>query len=110
VDLIVTTTIDNEEAAQAIARSSVERRLAACAQVSGPILSVYRWQGAVETAREWVITFKTTQAKGSDLATHIRSEHPYETPEIVAVEITASGSNPDYLRWIEDSVRPAATG
>lgn len=110
MNLIVTTTIDSEGAAQAIARSSVEHRLAACAQVSGPIHSTYRWNDAVETADEWLITFKTTQQAGSGLADHIRSAHTYATPEIVSVEITTAGSSPDYLRWIGANVRPGATG
>jgi periplasmic divalent cation tolerance protein len=109
VDLIITTTIDNEGAAQALARSAVERQLAACAQVSGPIHSVYRWEGAVETASEWLVTFKTTQSASVALADHIRAEHSYQTPEIVAVEISPTGSNPAYLSWIQASVTPAAT-
>jgi periplasmic divalent cation tolerance protein len=64
----VMTTVDARPAADALARSAVSQRLAACAQVSGPIESTYRWQGAIETAEEWQVIFKTTTSRYSALA------------------------------------------
>lgn len=96
--LQVQTTADSRELALKIARSTVEARLAACAQVVGPIASTYRWQGFVEQADEWLILLKTTRERFDGLTEHIRGEHTYETPEILAFPV-AAGSE-DYLRWI----------
>ena len=97
----VATTVDSQEAAEAIARSAVEARIAACAQVSGPITSVYRWQGAVETAQEWMVTFKTTAEHYPALEAHVRQMHPYELPEIVTVPL---GGSEAYLDWVRAEV------
>lgn len=95
---VVATTTDSAEAAGELARSAVEARLAACAQVVGPISSVYRWRGRVETAREWQVLFKTTRY--DDLAAHIGERHSYDLPEVVATPIVA-GTAP-YLNWIAE--------
>lgn len=102
----VQTATDSLEAATKIARSSVEARLAACAQVVGPITSTYRWQGQVEVAEEWLVLIKTADEKLDDLVTHIRGEHSYDTPEIIATPII--GGNADYLAWITSTTTPAA--
>jgi periplasmic divalent cation tolerance protein len=94
----VTTTVDNIAAAQALARGAVDARAAACAQVGGPITSVYRWQGRIETAPEWVVVFKTTTDRYPELERYIRENHSYEVPEIVCMPVTAG--NPAYLAWI----------
>lgn len=99
----VTTTLDSREAADRLAALLVEARLAACAQVSGPVTSTYRWQGRVEHAVEWLCSLKTTLARLPALEARIRAEHPYRVPEIVAVPIAAG--HPAYLKWIEDGVR-----
>ena len=98
---IVTTTPD-EESAQCIARSLVERRLAACVQISGPIESIYRWQGQVETAQEWRCTIKTSGERFEAVASAIRELHSYEVPEILATPIVTG--DPDYVRWLLESV------
>jgi periplasmic divalent cation tolerance protein len=95
----VTTTTATQEEARQIARTSVERRLAACAQVLGPIVSTYWWQGGVETAGEWMCLLKTPASEFESLAGHIRSEHSYDTPEITATPISLG--SPDYLAWIQ---------
>ena len=100
----VTTTFPDETAARQIAAALVGERLAACAQVAGPIESTYRWDGRIETAREWYIHFKTTAARASDLRSRLRQLHPYDTPEIIVLPIV--DGDPAYLRWIEASVAP----
>jgi len=95
----VVTTTDSQEEADRLARSAVERRLAACAQVIGPVTSTYWWEGSVQTASEWQCVLKTTQARFEELRAHLEGEHSYETPEIVATPIVA-GSR-DYLEWIQ---------
>src|SRR5215471_6646941 len=96
--LQVVTTTDSREEADRLARSTVEHRLAACAQVVGPLTSTYRWRGAVETASEWQCVLKTTSARFDELRAHLEREHSYETPEIVATEIVAGAAA--YLDWI----------
>lgn len=100
----VTTTIGSRPAADALATAVVEAGLAACAQVSGPIASVYRWQGAVEHAEEWYCHLKTTRACQPALEAELRARHPYEVPEIIVIPLEGS---PSYLEWIEQSVRKA---
>lgn len=93
-------TINSEDGAGKLARSVVMARLAACAQVSGPITSTYWWNDEVTADREWYIVMKTTADRLDQLVTHVRSVHPYEVPEVVVTPII--GGNPDYLRWIEN--------
>jgi periplasmic divalent cation tolerance protein len=98
----VTTTLPDEAAAQRVAAALVTERLAACAQVVGPVSSTYRWRGDIEHATEWYCHLKTTAARVGRLETRIRELHPYEVPEVIAVPIARG--NPDYLTWIEESV------
>lgn len=100
--LQVVTTIDSEEAAERISAALVERRLAACVQILGPISSHYRWQGEVESAREWMCVAKTAASRYDKLEAAIRELHPYEEPEIVATPIVAGSAG--YLEWIARSV------
>lgn len=98
----VITTTDDRAAAQRIARGLVEARLAGCVQISGPITSIYRWQGAVEEAAEWLCLIKTTRAHYAEVEATIRCLHSYETPEILAVPVVA-GSDA-YLTWLASSL------
>ncbi len=94
----VLTTIGSKDEAQKIATSAVDKRLAACAQIIGPITSTYWWQGAIETAEEWLCLLKTRQDLYPDLEQDIRANHPYDVPEIIAMPIVAG--NASYLAWI----------
>ena len=98
----VLTTTDRHEDATRIARELVERRLAGCVQVLGPITSTYRWEGAVETAQEWLCLVKSTRERYDELEGAIRELHPYDVPEILAVPVVA-GHAP-YLAWLEEGV------
>ncbi|MHB8902581.1 MAG: divalent-cation tolerance protein CutA [Thermoguttaceae bacterium] len=95
---VLTTTASQDEARQ-IAEVLVERRLAACVQISGPIGSVYRWQGRIESAEEWQCQIKTRQSLLDELSKAILELHPYQVPEIIAVPIV--GGSRDYLEWLE---------
>ncbi|MFI2349579.1 divalent-cation tolerance protein CutA [Streptomyces sp. NPDC019443] len=97
--LTVLTTTDSAAKAEELARGAVEARLAACAQISAPVTSVYRWRNAMETAEEWQVLFKTTQACYAALEAHLVAAHDYETPEIIATPVV--GGSPAYLAWIE---------
>ncbi|MER5785016.1 divalent-cation tolerance protein CutA [Streptomyces mobaraensis] len=96
--LAVLTTAPDEETARRLAKDAVERRLAACAQIDGPVTSVYRWQDAIETDTEWRVLYKTTGARYAELEASIRAGHPYDVPEVIATPITA-GSDA-YLAWL----------
>lgn len=100
----VTVSAGSKLDAERIARSVVENRLAACAQVLGPMQSVYWWQGAVETAEEWLCLLKTSAAKYAALEAAVKSAHPYDTPEIIATPIV-DGSKP-YLDWLRKELHP----
>ncbi len=96
--ITVQTTIDSKEGAQKIAETIVGKRLAACAQVSGPITSTYWWQGKMEQAEEWICTAKTRSELYNKLEQAIREVHTYDVPEILAVNVVAG--NADYLNWV----------
>jgi periplasmic divalent cation tolerance protein len=98
----VVTTVDTREAADRLARGAVAARLAACAQVLGPITSCYWWEGAVTSEEEWQILFKTTARAYPALERHLRETHPYEVPEILCLPVTAG--NPAYLTWLDAEV------
>lgn len=93
------TTTEKREAAQNIARDVVEKRLAACAQVLGPIASTYWWKGMIEEAEEWMCIMKSRRDLYEKLEATIRSIHPYEEPEILAVPIAAGSQS--YLNWLD---------
>ncbi len=98
---LVLCTCPDAETARSIAVALVERRSAACVNILPGVTSVYRWQGAVEQTDEWLLLIKTTRDRYPDLEHDIRSRHPYEVPEIIAVPIDPG--LPDYLRWVADS-------
>ena len=100
--VVVTTTVDDESSATSIATKVVEERLAACAQVGGPLRSVYRWQGAVERAEEWSVAMKTSAATAVALCDRVRALHAYDVPEVVVTEVV--GGDADYLAWVLESV------
>ncbi|HBF35211.1 TPA: hypothetical protein DDW35_11690 [Candidatus Sumerlaeota bacterium] len=97
--LQVVTTTETQSDAERIARALVRERLAACAQISGPILSIYWWQGKMESSEEWRCVFKTSQTLYPQVEDAIRAEHPYAVPQIVALPIVEGSA--DYLNWLE---------
>jgi periplasmic divalent cation tolerance protein len=99
----VVTTTEKKDDAHRIARSVVERRLAGCVQVIGPITSTYRWKEAIETAEEWMCVIKSRKDLYPELEKSIREVHPYEVTEILAVPV-AEGSK-DYLEWLGNEIK-----
>ena len=100
--LQVFTTVDDREKAELIADRLVEKRLAACVQITGPITSVYRWKGKKERSKEWLLIIKSDENHYLLLEEEIRSLHSYEIPEIVASPIVFG--NRSYLAWIDDNL------
>lgn len=100
---IVLTTTGSEEEARKIAQTLVDRQLAACVNIVPQVESVYRWQGKVESAREWLLLIKTTAEKFAAVRDAIRELHSYDLPECIAIAIDDGSAG--YLQWIADSVR-----
>jgi periplasmic divalent cation tolerance protein len=94
--------------ARAIASRMIEAKLAACVSIVPLVLSLYWWEGKVEQDEEALLVVKTTRAAVAQLDELLRAIHPYETFELVSLDVV-SGSEP-YLRWIADCVAPSATG
>ncbi|HZH43868.1 MAG TPA: divalent-cation tolerance protein CutA [Lysobacter sp.] len=95
---LVFSTCPDAASADALARALVEERLAACVNRIAGVRSTYRWQGQVEDADEVLLLIKTVDAKLPALTERLRALHPYELPELVAVE--AAGGLPPYLQWV----------
>jgi periplasmic divalent cation tolerance protein len=96
--LLILTNCPDEESANAIALALVEARLAACVNILPRIQSVYRWQGAVESATEIPLFIKSTVTNYPALEAAIKALHPYAVPEIIALPITQG--LPAYLNWL----------
>ena len=90
-----------------IADALVERELVACVNVVAGVQSVYRWKGAVEHDDESLLVIKTTRAAVAGLDAALRELHPYETFELVALDV--AGGSTEYLAWIGGSVAPPAS-
>ena len=95
---IVLTTCPDEACAERIGRALVVEELAACVNILPPMRSIYRWKGKIEDATEQLLVIKSTLARFPAICDRVRSLHPYELPEIIAVPI-ADGL-PEYLAWL----------
>ena len=101
--IVILTTMPDDERADALARTLVDERLAACVHVQAPISSTYRWKDAVERETERPLVIKTTRARQQDLETRLRALHPYELPEFVVLSAEAGEA---YGRWVSGAVGP----
>lgn len=101
--LLVIANCPDEACANRIALAVVEAGLAACVNLLPRVQSVYRWQGAIESANEVPLLIKTTAGRYTELETAIRELHPYDVPEIIALPI-AQGL-PAYLDWLAAETR-----
>ncbi len=96
---MVITTTESQKEAENIAHKMVEKRLAACAQISGPIISTYWWEGKVESSNEWKCTLKTSEEALEQLEKAIVDAHPYDVPQIIAVALDRV--HKPYLDWLQ---------
>jgi periplasmic divalent cation tolerance protein len=97
--IIVYTTSPDIETARKLAQGLIGERLAACAHIGAPIEAIYRWQGQTETAQEIPLTIKTMRSRYPALQSWLLAHHPYEVPEIVAVDVIEA--SPAYCRWMQ---------
>lgn len=101
--LAVFTTVSTADQAEALARATVERRLAACVQVEA-IHSTYHWQGKVASASEMRLMLKTSRSLYPALEAALRELHPYDVPAIFALPV--SEALPEYAAWLQESLQP----
>ncbi len=106
---LVITTFPHLEPARSAIRAIVAERLAACGTIIPGAESIYTWKGKIETARETMVLFKTLRSSYPALEQRLRQIHPFETPEIIAIDIS-TGAN-GYLDWIAEwcAVAPGVT-
>ena len=99
---IVITTLPSRDAAQAIARTLIEERLAACVQLVDGLQSIYRWEGRIDESAECQLTAKTTADASPALIERLRALHPYEVPEILTLDAAAGHA---YAAWLGAQTR-----
>jgi periplasmic divalent cation tolerance protein len=95
---IVLVTAPDAAVGERIVRTLVEEELAACGNIVANVVSVYRWQGAVQRESESLIVLKTTRARAADVLARVPALHPYEVPEVLVLPVS-DGFEP-YLRWV----------
>lgn len=100
--IVVITSIDDKEKAEELSKKLVENRLVACAQIIGPITSIYWWQNKIEKAKEWLCLMKTKKSLFKDTEKTILSLHPYQVPEIIALPLIEGTHS--YLAWLEQEL------
>ena len=100
--IVVWTTSDDRAVLQLIASELVKHKLAACAQISQPITSVYRWEGRIESSEEFRLTIKTAESLYSKVEAMIKQHHNYDVPQLVAVSMDQISD--DYLAWFTESL------
>lgn len=98
---IAWTTVETADQARALATLLVEKRLVACAQISGPITSIYPWKNHIESAAEYRVALKFPASREQEILEVMNSAHPYEVPQWVSIPV--AGIHAGYEKWIRDS-------
>jgi Uncharacterized protein involved in tolerance to divalent cations len=101
--LVVLSTLPDQESAEHMATILVEERLAACVNLVPGLTSIYRWQGTLRREPEYLLLIKTTAARFTQVRERIRALHPYEVPEIIALPIR--DGDPAYLNWLTENTQ-----
>lgn len=100
--VVLLSTFPDHAAARTAVRALVEERLVACGNIVTGVESIYRWQGAIETAEEVMVIFKTTADSAEAAQARLRELHPYDVPEILRLPV--DGGWPPYLDWVREQV------
>jgi periplasmic divalent cation tolerance protein len=98
--ILILTTMPDDDRAAAVARTLVDERLAACVNVHAAMASTYHWQGEIEIGGERQLVIKTTRARLAALEARLRALHPYQLPEFVVLEASASDT---YAAWVGEN-------
>ncbi len=99
-DLVeITTTVEHQADANRLATEIVSQRLAACVQISGPIFSVYRWNGSIHSGQEFGLKLKVASDGLANAVAFLQENHPYELPEIIVNQVKASA---EYAQWVNE--------
>ncbi|GMI90997.1 hypothetical protein like AT2G33740 [Hibiscus trionum] len=101
--IVVYVTVPNREAGRKLAGSIVKEKLAACVNIVPGVESVYEWEGKINTDPEELLIIKTRQSLLPALTEHVKANHEYDVPEVIALPIT--GGSPQYLEWLKNSTR-----
>ncbi len=96
--VLILCTVPNRSVAEKIALHLVERRLAACVNIIPGVASIFRWKNRIEESEELLLMIKSSMGRLAEISEYIRSSHPYELPEVLA--IPTSGGGMEYLNWI----------
>lgn len=102
--VVIMVTASSRRECRKIARRLIEEKLAACVNISHPVQSVYRWEGKIESSKEFLMFIKTNRDLFPQVKAEIDLIHSYHTPEIICLPII--DGSPNYLQWVNDSVRP----
>jgi periplasmic divalent cation tolerance protein len=105
--VVIFVTVASRPEGKKIACHLVETKLAACVNISQPMESVYRWEGKIAAEREFLLIIKSTRELFPEIKAEISKIHSYHTPEIICLPVIDGSRN--YLQWVSDSVKPAAT-
>ena len=105
--VVILVTVASRSEGKKIARHLVEAKLAACVNILQPMESVYRWEGKIAEEREFLLIIKSTGELFPEIKAEISKIHSYHTPEIICLPVIEGSRN--YLQWVSDSVKPAAT-
>jgi periplasmic divalent cation tolerance protein len=108
VHIIVLVTTSSRKEAEKIAKTLLEERLVACANIIGPVHSLFWWQGKVDMAQEHLILMKTRKDLFNKLSEKVKALHSYQVPEIIAIPIVEGLK--DYLNWIDESLKGSLRG
>ncbi|KAE8659251.1 Protein CutA [Hibiscus syriacus] len=101
--IVVYVTVPNREAGRKLAGSIVKEKLAACVNIVPGVESVYEWEGKINTDPEELLIIKTRQSLLPALTEHVKANHEYDVPEVIALPI--NGGSPQYLEWLKNSTR-----
>jgi periplasmic divalent cation tolerance protein len=99
---IITTTSDKKNA-ERIADTLIEKELAGCVQIIGPVQSTFKWRGKLKKTKEWICFIKTKDIHFSKIENEMKKIHKYSIPELLSFKVNKG--NKTYLKWLEDSVR-----
>jgi len=94
----ITTTVPSLQVGESLAGGIIEGRMGACVQIFGPVTSIYRWQGSIETSQEWRLVIKTIATRRDQVVDFLQRNHPYELPEIA--EHSLAWVEPRFLAWV----------